>query len=118
MNATRSGGEKEDFYISRAEELTKNYSTREIRKFITEELGKNLYGRGRQDYQTQLGLILQRQFNPTGVRGISYRDTLDTPDWRVINDAAGMIYRAQARRDIHRQRIAYIQAKYRGSKKK
>lgn len=119
LNATRSGGrENEDFYISRAEYLTKNYSTRDIRKFITEELGENLYGRGRQDYQTKLGLILQRRFNPTGVRGISYRDTLDTPDWRVIDRAAARIYSAQARRDIYRERIANIRAKYRGSKKK
>lgn len=119
LNATRSGGrENEDFYISRAEELTKNYSTRDIRKFITEELGKSLYGRGRKDYQVTLGLILQSRFNPRGVKGISYRDTLDTPDWRVIDRATAKIYQAQARRDIYRQRIADIQAKYKGKKKK
>ena len=118
LNATRSGGENEDFYISRAEKLTQNYSTRDIRKFITEELGESLYGRGRKDYQVTLGLVLHSRFNPRGVKGISYRETLDTPDWRVIDSAVAKIQQAQARRDIYRQRIADIQAKYKGNKKK
>ena len=113
-NIRTNGRSDEDFYISRVVEITSNYSTRDIRKFIQNELNKSTDGyRSRQGYETKLGLILIDRFNPTGVVGRAFRDSLKSPDWPTIDDRIGKIKQAIDRRSVYRRRISNIQEKYR-----
>ena len=123
LNATEVKGylegrskQESEFFISRAEALTKNYSTKDLRRFILDEIGESIYRGGRNEYVTRIGLALADRFNPRGIAGIGIRHTLTEPDSMLIS-RADSIGRAIARRSIYRQRIAEIQAKYKGGKK-
>ena len=118
MNATQLKGylmaghrEVENFFISRAEKLTGSYSTKDLRRFVTDELQEKIYRGGRKEYVTTIGLALLHRFNPRGITGIGIRQTLNVPTYR-LERAAVEIKQAIDRRDIYRRRIADIQAKY------
>ena len=122
LNATEVKGylegrstQSNEFFISRAEELTKNYSTKDLRRFITDEIGGSIYRGGRNEYVTTIGLALEDRFNPHGTTGSGMRHSLKEPAHTLIS-RAGEIKQAIDRRGVWRRRIAEIQAKYKGSK--
>lgn len=112
LNGTSGNGDREDYYIDRASELTSGYTTRELRSFVKEGLGEKIFRGGRKEYETTIGLNLWKKFT-RGEKGGSIRPSLGQPDWVYIDRRIGRISNAITRRRIYQDRIAEIQAKYR-----
>ncbi|MBQ3455002.1 MAG: hypothetical protein IJG36_01075 [Synergistaceae bacterium] len=120
LNATRPKGgysrdEIEDYYLTRAVELTSGYSTRELRSFVTDELGEKVRRGGRREYETKIGMELMYRFT-RGVIGGSIRPSLGQPDWEYIDRRVRNITNSMLRRKEYRSRIDEIRVKYRKTK--
>ena len=100
----------------RIEELTKNYSTKDLRRFVTEEIQTKGFRGGRPGYIFAIEGALYDRFNPRGITGISFPKKLGEPTF-MVRSRAGDIRQAMDRRATYRSRIAEIQAKYKGGKK-
>lgn len=123
LNMTRVKGnleaglrDTERFFISRADTIANHYSTKDLRRFITEELGQQIWRGGRQEYITTIGLDLMHHFNPRGITGITIRHNL-YESTSFLKRRVGSIRQSLDIRSTYRSRIAEIQAKYKGGKK-
>ena len=116
LNATHYTSGGEEFFISRAEKIEKNYNTKDLRRFVVDELGEKVYRGGRSEYITTIGLALLHRFNPWGSTGRGLRENLTTLTSRAIDRIKTLENRVSARKD-NRRYIAEIQAKYKGGKK-
>ena len=95
----------------RVERLTSGYSTRELREFVTEELGEKIYRGGRANYLTTITLSMQKRFE-TRTGRMLMRNRLDEPTTRLEDIAYTMKSHVGVRRTIER-RVSDIKAKYR-----
>ena len=95
----------------RVESITSGYSTRELREFVSNELGEGIYRGGRPNYLTTITLSMQKKFEtPTGRR--LTRNRLDEPSTRLSDFAATMKSHVGVYTYIQK-RVADIKAKYR-----
>ena len=114
MNATKMEGGvgnsfDNEFLISRIEKLTSGYSTKELRQFVTQELGLTPYRGGRPGYLDAIWGDMYGRF--TDHLGTLQRQTLGQESHRVerlVNEIKSRI----TQREIATERINAIKKKY------
>ncbi len=103
-------GKPRDILEQRVESLASGYSTKDLRTFVTDELGREVYKGGRKSYIEHITYVLNRKFTSYDSSTV-VRTTLSSPTTRIQRAAQG-VKQAIDRRDIYQERIDAIRAKY------
>lgn len=98
------------------ERIIKDYSTKDLKRFVTDEIGEKLLWGGRKGCIRAIQGALYQRFNPSGSRGLNLRETLTALPPRAIDRIKYLETLVSNRKD-NRRYIAEIQAKYKGGKK-